>query len=74
MQFNSFSDFINMGGYGFYVWLSFGATALILTLLLINSKAGHQQVITQITKRKLREDKLREARELHKEQNKSHNR
>jgi heme exporter protein D len=69
MQFNSFSDFIDMGGYGFYVWLSFGATALILTLLLVNSKAGHQQIITQIAKRKQREDKLRQARELRKQQN-----
>jgi heme exporter protein D len=69
MQFNSFSDFINMGGYGFYVWLSFGAAALILTLLLINSKAGHQQIITQIAKRKQREDKLRQAKELRKKQN-----
>ena len=73
MQFSSFSDFINMGGYGFYVWLSFGAAALILTLLLINSKAGHQQIITQIAKRKQREDKLREAKELRKQQSKQHN-
>ncbi|MCJ8296502.1 MAG: heme exporter protein CcmD [Colwellia sp.] len=73
MQFNSFSDFINMGGYGFYVWLSFGATALILTLLLINSKVGHQQIIDQIAKRKQREDKLRQARELRNEQNEQHN-
>ncbi len=69
MQFNSFSDFINMGGYGFYVWLSFGAAALILTLLLISSKAGHQKIINQIAKRKEREDKLRQARELRKQQN-----
>ena len=73
MQFNSFSDFINMGGYGFYVWLSFGATALILTFLLISSKAGHQQIINQIAKRKQREDKLRQARELRNEQNEQHN-
>jgi len=73
MQFNSFSDFINMGGYGFYVWLSFGAAALILTLLLISSKAGHQQIITQIDKRKQREDKLRQARELRKQQSEDHN-
>ncbi|TWX66847.1 heme exporter protein CcmD [Colwellia demingiae] len=70
MQFNSFSDFINMGGYGFYVWLSFGAAALILTLLLISSKAGHQKIITQIAKRKQREDKLRQAKALRKQQNK----
>jgi len=69
MQFNSFSEFIDMGGYGFYVWLSFGAAALILTLLLVSSKAGHQQIINQIAKRKQREDKLRQARELRKQQN-----
>jgi heme exporter protein D len=69
MQFNSFSEFINMGGYGFYVWLSFGVAALILTLLLVSSKAGHQKIINQIAKRKQREDKLRQARELRKQQN-----
>ncbi len=69
MQFNSFSNFINMGGYGFYVWLSFGAAALILTLLLISSKAGHQQIINQIDKRKQREDKLRQARSIRKKHN-----
>lgn len=70
MQFNSFSDFIDMGGYGFYVWLSFGAAAIILTVLLMSSKAGHQQIINQIAKRKQREDKLKQARELRKQQNK----
>jgi heme exporter protein D len=73
MQFNSFSEFINMGGYGFYVWLSFGAAALILAFLLISSKAGHQKIITQIAKRKQREDKLRQAKALRKQQNKALN-
>lgn len=27
---NSFADFLAMGGYGFYVWASFGVTALIM--------------------------------------------
>ena len=69
MQFNSFSDFINMGGYGFYVWLSFGAAAAILTILFVNSAMGHQKVISQIAKRKVREDKLRAARAIRKQQN-----
>ena len=29
---NSFSDFIAMGGYGFYVWGSFGVTAAIMAI------------------------------------------
>ena len=28
----SFSDFIAMGGYGLYVWGSFGATALVMAI------------------------------------------
>jgi len=26
----SFSEFISMGGYGFYIWSSFGMTALLM--------------------------------------------
>lgn len=64
MQFSSFSDFINMGGYGFYVWLSFGSAALLLILLMISSKTDHQKVIKQIAQRQSREDKLRQARKI----------
>jgi heme exporter protein D len=30
MQWNSISDFFAMGGYAFYVWGSFGLTALVM--------------------------------------------
>ncbi|MBW7901378.1 MAG: heme exporter protein CcmD [Rhodocyclaceae bacterium] len=30
MHWSSFSDFLAMGGYGLYVWGSFGVTALVL--------------------------------------------
>ena len=30
MFFDSFSAFIEMGGHGFYVWLSFGLTGLLI--------------------------------------------
>ncbi len=62
MQFSSFGDFINMGGYGFYVWLSFGSATLILSLLLIISQKGHKQVISAITKRQAREAKIIKAK------------
>ena len=40
MQWNSVSDFFNMGGYAFYVWGSFGLTAalMVLEMLLIRSQ------------------------------------
>jgi heme exporter protein D len=30
MQWNSVSEFLNMGGYAFYVWGSFGVTAVVM--------------------------------------------
>lgn len=68
MQFSSFSEFVNMGGYGFYVWLSFGAATLILGLLLISSKSGHLKIMRQIAKRKKREDALKAARNKRKQE------
>jgi heme exporter protein D len=41
MQWNSASEFFAMGGYAFYVWGSFGLTALVVvgeTLLLRNQR------------------------------------
>ncbi|HJV92021.1 MAG TPA: heme exporter protein CcmD [Azonexus sp.] len=32
IHWNSLADFLAMGGYGFYVWGSFGMTALIMLI------------------------------------------
>ncbi len=50
---NSFSDFIAMGGYGLYVWGSFGVTAAIMALepILV---ARHQKTTIARLKRQLR--------------------
>ena len=61
MQFSNFSDFIAMGGYGFYVWLSYGITALLLTMLLVSSLVKDKKVKLHILARQKREKKLREA-------------
>ena len=34
MSFNSWGEFFNMGGYAFYVWASFGLTALVLAWVM----------------------------------------
>lgn len=68
MMFDSFSDFIDMGGYGFYVWLSFGVAAALLIILIISSIIGHKQVIKSIAQRKQREDKLRQVRKQRQKQ------
>jgi len=67
MQFDSFSAFINMGGYGFYVWLSFGVSTALILALIVSSMMAHTQVIKDIAVRQQREAKLRQVRSKHKE-------
>ncbi len=61
MSFDSMANFFNMGGYGFYIWLSYGFTALLLIILTLNSKAKHRQLIKQIQQRFKREIKLKKV-------------
>lgn len=63
MQFSTFSDFIAMGGHGFYVWLSYGISFLLLALLVIFSVKKNNTIITQIRQREKREAKLKQAAE-----------
>lgn len=67
MQFETFSDFIAMGKYGFYVWLAYGVTALLLILLVIASNQKHKSVKKAILARQKRENRLRQAAKLQKE-------
>ena len=43
MFFQSWSDFINMGGYGFYVWLSYGISLVAMIILAIQSVKGRDR-------------------------------
>ncbi len=61
MQFDSFSAFLAMGGYGFYVWLSYGVAALLLTILIILSVRKDRAVKKHIAQKQKREQKLRRA-------------
>lgn len=53
IHWNSFSDFIAMGGYGFYVWGSFGLTALIMIVEPIVVTRNRKNTIARL-KRQLR--------------------
>jgi heme exporter protein D len=46
MVWNSWSDFVAMGGYGLYVWGSFGVTALVLAAE-IWSVAARRRALSQ---------------------------
>ena len=57
----SFSDFIAMGGYGFYVWGSFGATALIMAIEPIVAARNQKATIARL-KRQLRAESQADSR------------
>jgi heme exporter protein D len=48
MIWNSWNDFWAMGGYGLYVWGSFGVTALCIALEMLWIKNARAQALSQI--------------------------
>ncbi|ATD05872.1 heme exporter protein CcmD [Pseudoalteromonas piscicida] len=63
MQFESFSEFLAMGGYGFYVWLSFGSCALILTGILVGSILDGKALKQAVKAQMAREARIKKAKE-----------
>ena len=61
IHWNSFADFLAMGGYGFYVWGSFGVTALIMTIEPI-MVARNRRITVARLKRQLRAESRAEPR------------
>ena len=59
-NFNSFADFLAMGVYGLYVWLSFGLTFVVLLGLWFISSRQQQQFHQQLRVRLAREERVRQ--------------
>lgn len=55
LHFSSWNAFFAMGGYGLFVWLSFGVTFALLGLLWWFSQAGHRQILKDIAAKQARE-------------------
>jgi heme exporter protein D len=49
MIWNSWNEFWARGGYGLYVWGSFGVTAMCVALEMVWVKNARAQALTQIT-------------------------
>ncbi|QQX80119.1 heme exporter protein CcmD [Shewanella sp. KX20019] len=62
MQFDSISEFLNMGGYAFYVWLAYGVTFFSLGTLIVLSVRQKRKVLVEIAKKIQREERLKETR------------
>lgn len=64
MAFDSFADFVAMGGYGFYVWLSYGLTFFALIILIVNSVSKKNKILKNVEQRIAREQRIKEAKDM----------
>lgn len=46
----TFSEFLHMGGYAFYVWTAYGIACLVLVLNLILPVQQHRQILQRIAR------------------------
>ncbi|MEJ6077274.1 heme exporter protein CcmD [Vibrio sp. 1-Bac 57] len=61
MAFASWSDFIAMGGYSFYVWLAYGVSLLSVLLLVISTVTKRKKIFKHVEQRLLREQRIKAA-------------
>ncbi|AFU20318.1 MULTISPECIES: heme exporter protein CcmD [Actinobacillus] len=57
-QFESLSDFLSMGNYGFYVWLSYAVSIIAMGGLIWFSRREEKQIMQQVKKELAREAQL----------------
>ena len=48
MQWHSIEEFFNMGGYAFYVWGSFGITALVVVAEIWQVRAKRRDILRNL--------------------------
>jgi len=56
MHWNSLSDFLAMGGYAFYVWGSFGVTALALLMEPLLIRKRHNDILRTLRRERAAEE------------------
>ncbi len=64
MHFSSFSEFLAMGGYGFYVWLSFGVTFVVMFGQVISTRMTHKRLIKDIKQEQARAQRMKDAKDM----------
>ena len=63
MFFQSWSDLIHIGGYGFYVWLSYGLSFIAIVALIIQSLMGKSAVLKSVKREQQRESRLQQVQQ-----------
>ena len=61
MHFEDFSSFLDMAGYGLYVWLSFGSAALSLLVLWVDSFFSKRSLLIQVIREQARKARIKAA-------------
>ncbi|MGL5319329.1 MAG: heme exporter protein CcmD [Aeromonas veronii] len=60
----SFSDFMAMGGYAFYVWLSFGLTLVCLVGIIISTRMKTRSLLGELRSKQAREARRKAAQQM----------
>ncbi|WP_028304798.1 heme exporter protein CcmD [Oceanospirillum maris] len=55
MYFDSFSEFLNMGGHGLYVWLAYGLSAVLIVINVVLPVMHKRQLIKEQARKQRRE-------------------
>lgn len=64
MHFASFSDFMAMGGYAFYLWLSFGLTLVCLVGIIISTRMKTRSLLAELRSKQAREARRKAAQQM----------
>ncbi|MEL7594125.1 heme exporter protein CcmD [Aeromonas veronii] len=64
MHFASFSDFMAMGGYAFYVWLSFSLTLVCLVGIIISTRMKTRSLLAELRSKQAREARRKAAQQM----------
>ncbi|EKF9299929.1 heme exporter protein CcmD [Vibrio cholerae] len=64
MYFDSFSDFLAMGGYAAYVWSAFGLTYLSIAMLWIVSVRRKTKLLNQVRDKLARQARIDAAKHM----------
>ena len=49
LNFDSFSDFLHMGGHGLYVWLCYGLAFFLFTIILLQPILTRKNIIRELS-------------------------
>ncbi len=64
MHFDSFSEFLAMGGYADYVWAAFGITFGSLALLFVLSRRSSNAVLKEVQNKMDRQARIEAAKDV----------